>query len=204
MTETSPARRGRPRSFDRDEALRQALMVFWAHGYEGTSMTQLVDAMGIVSPSIYAAFGSKENLFREAVQLYINSEVEPAWRALDQIADIRLAVQTMLLTSIDAFVASEPQRGCLVMAGSNLLGNADDPVRVFLRNQRCQFRNRLVKRMILGIEAGDLPSGSDPVRLAECVLTFFGGLSIEAIDGIEKGLLQNSARLFCERLFTEQ
>lgn len=179
-------------------------MVFWAHGYEGTSMTQLVDAMGIVSPSIYAAFGSKENLFREAVQLYINSEVEPAWRALDQIADIRLAVQTMLLTSIDAFVASEPQRGCLVMAGSNLLGNADDPVRVFLRDQRCQFRNRLVKRMILGIEAGDLPSGSDPVMLAECVLTFFGGLSIEAIDGIEKGLLQNSARLFCERLFTEQ
>ena len=201
MTNIPPVRRGRPRSFDRDEALRRAMQVFWAHGYEGTSMTQLVEAMGIVSPSIYAAFGSKEDLFREAVELYVNVEVEPAWGVLDQVADVRMAVLTMLLSAIDAFVATDPQRGCLVMAGSNLLGDADDSVRAFLRGQRRQFRNRLVNRLALGVETGDLPSDCDPAMLGECILAFFGGLSIEAVDGVEKTMLQNTAKLFCERLF---
>lgn len=204
MTEKLTARRGRPRGFDRDEALRRAMHVFWAHGYEATSISQLVEAMGIVSPSIYAAFGSKENLFREAVQLYVSSEVEPAWQALDQIPEVRVAVQTMLLSSIDAFVASEPQRGCLVMAGSSLLGDADESVRVFLRDQRGQFRVRLLRRLALGVESGDLPSESDPVALGECVLAFFGGLSIEAVDGTEKAVLQRAVELFCERLFPAQ
>jgi AcrR family transcriptional regulator len=201
MTKTSIARRGRPRSFDRDDALRRAMQVFWTHGYEDTSMTQLVEAMGIVSPSIYAAFGSKEDLFRAAVELYVGSEVEPAWRALDEISDVRLAVRKMLFTSIDAFVATEPQRGCLVMAGSNLLGDTNDSVRAFLRDQRRQFRDRLVKRLTPGIETGDLSSDGDPAVLAECILAFFGGLSIEAVDGTGKAMLQKTADLFCERLF---
>ena len=204
MANTKSARRGRPRSFDRDEALRRAMQVFWTHGYENTSMTQLVEAMGIVSPSIYAAFGSKEDLFNQAVELYVSSEVEPAWRALDEIADVRLAVQAMLLASIDAFVGTKPQRGCLVMAGSSLLGDPNDSVRDFLRGQRRQFRDRLTKRLADANETGDLPANCNPTVLAECVLAFFGGLSIEAVDGVEKAMLDKTATLFCERLFRAQ
>jgi len=62
--------RGRPRNFDKDAALERAMELFWIKGYEGASMTDLTSAMGIASPSLYAAFGSKEELFRRAVQHY--------------------------------------------------------------------------------------------------------------------------------------
>ena len=78
---------GRPREFDRDQALRKAMLLFWQHGYEGTSMSALVEALGIASARIYAAFGSKEQLFREAVALYEEGEGGFAPRALEQPAD---------------------------------------------------------------------------------------------------------------------
>lgn len=202
MTDTAPARqRGRPRNFDRDRALRQAMHTFWTHGYESTSMTQLVAAMGIGSPSIYAAFGSKEALFREAVELYVASEANPAWASLERIGDTRLAIRGMLFASIDAFVATEMPRGCLIVLGAGHLGDTDDSVRAFLREQRRRFRDRLVTRLKRGIVDGDLHPGDDPVTLAECVLAFFAGLAIEAVDGAEKAVLCQSAELFCQRLF---
>ncbi|WP_084396380.1 TetR/AcrR family transcriptional regulator [Henriciella aquimarina] len=201
MTDTMSVRRGRPRSFDREIALRKAMRVFQANGYEGTSMMQLVEAMGIGSPSIYAAFGSKEALFREAVELYAASEVEPAWQALDEILDARLAVRTMLLSSIDTYVANGPQRGCLVMLGANHLGSGDDSVRRFLRDQRRRYHDRLAARLSRGIEDGHIPSDVDPGTLAECVLAFFGGLTIEAVDGTRKDTLHEAAGLFCARMF---
>jgi len=103
MTNALPVRRGRPRNFDRNQVLLKAMQTFWENGYEGTSMTQLVDAMGIGSPSIYAAFGSKEELFREAVELYVASEANAAWWALDQIENTQQAVQATFFASIDAF-----------------------------------------------------------------------------------------------------
>lgn len=197
----SKARRGRPRGFERDKALRQAMEAFWAHGYEGTSMTQLVDAMGIVSPSIYAAFGSKEQLFREAVDLYVASESAPTWQALDQIDDVGLAVRTMLFTSIDSFYETEPPRGCLLVLGTGALGGAEEPVRVILRDQRNNFRERLSARMKRAIDDGDIPPQSDPEVLAECVMAFFGGLAHEAVDGVPKATLREAVELFCARLF---
>ncbi|EME00457.1 MULTISPECIES: TetR/AcrR family transcriptional regulator [Pseudomonadota] len=202
MTDTPPARpRGRPRNFDRDQALRQAMQVFWTHGYEGTSMLQLVEAMGIGSPSIYAAFGSKEALFREAVGFYIASEAESAWQALERIDDTRQAVRGLLFASIDAFVATDPPRGCLIVLGAAHLGSADDSVRGFLREQRRRFRARLVARLERAVAEGDLRPDSDPAALAECVLTFFAGLAIEAVDGVPESALRQSAQLFCQRLF---
>ncbi|WP_183029957.1 TetR/AcrR family transcriptional regulator [Altericroceibacterium spongiae] len=204
MTQSPSIRRGRPRSFDRDKALREAMLLFWENGYEGTSMAQLVEAMGIVSPSIYAAFGSKEDLFREAVRLYVATEVEPAWQALDEITDVQQAVRTMLLGSIEAFVATRPQRGCLVVLGSGLLGGADDTIRDFLREQRQHFRDRLVKCLQRAIDAGTFRPDNDPWVLADCVLAFFAGLTIEAVDGAEKAALRESAELFCLRMFDER
>lgn len=201
MSDTSPARRGRPRGFERDKALRQAMETFWTHGYEGTSMTQLVKAMGIVSPSIYAAFGSKEQLFREAVDLYVTSESAPTWQALDQIDDVGLAVRTMLFTSIDSFYETEPPRGCLLVLGTGSMGDAEEPVRAILRDQRDNFRKRLSTRMTRAIDDGNIPPQSNPAALAECVLAYFSGLAHEVADGVPKATLREATELFCARLF---
>ncbi|WP_372747152.1 TetR/AcrR family transcriptional regulator, partial [Litorivivens sp.] len=121
ITSTPAARRGRPRAFDREAALEKAMQAFWARGYDGTSMAQLVEAMGINSPSIYAAFGSKEGLFFEAVELYISSEVGPVWRVLEEAGDTASAIQAMLFALIDVFFATEPSRGCLIGLGAGYL-----------------------------------------------------------------------------------
>src|SRR6478609_10252610 len=87
--------RGRPRAFDRDAAVRCAMEVFWEKGFDGTSMSDLADAMGIYSPSLYAAFGGKEDLFREALGLYGSAEGAIARRALEENAGGREAIAAM-------------------------------------------------------------------------------------------------------------
>ena len=94
------AERGRPRNFDRAQALRKAMEVFWSKGYEGASLTDLTAAMGINSPSLYGAFGSKEGLFREAVQLYRDTDGAASRRALTDADTARDAVQGLSLIHI--------------------------------------------------------------------------------------------------------
>lgn len=203
MTESTkgPARRGRPRAFDRDEALRRAMEAFRAHGYDGTSMTQLVDAMGIASPSIYAAFGSKDALFSEAVDLYVASEVAPSWDALERIDDAGEAVRAMLFASIDVFAARAAPRGCLVVLGAGHLGGEDGAARAILRDRRHLFRERLLARLSRD-DAGKGPAADrDPGALADCVMAFFGGLAIQAADGGGRHRLREAAALFCDGLF---
>jgi AcrR family transcriptional regulator len=94
---------GRPRSFDRTAALRRAMEVFWARDYDGTSMADLTRAMGINSPSLYAAFGSKANLFREALELYAAAEGTDIWQALDEVPRAKAAIELFLRRSAESF-----------------------------------------------------------------------------------------------------
>src|SRR5918996_4164529 len=117
-TERFPmAERGRPRSFDRAAALRRAMEVFWAKGYDGASLSDLTAAMGINSPSLYAAFGSKEGLFREAVALYGATEGTEIWEALPQAPTAREAIERFLRASALSFTRPDRPAGCLVVPG---------------------------------------------------------------------------------------
>jgi AcrR family transcriptional regulator len=111
------ATRGRPRSFDREEALRRAMELFWQRGYESTSIADPTDVMGIHSPSPYAAFGSKEALFREAVELYDAREGEVTRRAFAE-PTARAAVEAMLRGNADTFADPATPTGCMVVLGS--------------------------------------------------------------------------------------
>ena len=193
-------RRGRPRQFDRDEALRAALQIFWTKGYDGTSMALLGDAMGMASPSIYAAFGSKEELFIEVLQIYIADEVDPVWQALDDNDDLEDAIRQLLFGAIDAFVGRGVPRGCLVILGGGLLAPSQNSVRTMLQAERERYRERLAGRIVRAIEDGALHSANDPATLSSCVLAFLGGLAIEAIDGEQSEQLKNMASLFCRRM----
>ena len=200
MTKTPAARRGRPRTFDRDAALRSAMNVFWQHGFDGASMTQLVDAMQINSPSIYAAFGSKEDLFREAVELYVASDGGATMRALTGDGDVRDALRSMLAETIQTFTRHDEPRGCLIVLGARHLGPVGDPVRTFLRDQRERIRILLVERLLKAKQKGELGAEADEETLATCVMTFLNGISIETVDGASQPTLLAAAALFVDRL----
>ena len=177
------AERGRPRTFDRQEALRRAMEVFWARGYEGASVGELAEAMGINRPSLYAAFGCKEALFREAVALYDATEGAPIQRALDEAPTARAALEAMLRHNARAYARDDQPRGCMVVLASLLGTPENEAVRQFLRENRALGEEVLRQRIERGIAEGDVPTGADARMLAAFYSTVTQGLSVQARDG---------------------
>ncbi|MFJ9130331.1 TetR/AcrR family transcriptional regulator [Streptomyces sp. NPDC102340] len=177
------ANRGRPRGFDRDRALEQALRVFWEHGYQGASMAALTSAMGIKSPSLYAAYGSKEELFREALALYAATEGSYTRRALDEQPTARASVEAALRDNAAAYTDPATPRGCLVILAAPLATPDSADVADTLARLRTQTREAIQSRIERGIADGDLPADTDAARLAAFYATVLNGLSLQARDG---------------------
>lgn len=174
---------GRPRRFNRDAALLAAMRVFWAQGYEGTSIQDLVTAMGVNKPSLYATFGCKEELFQEAVQLYDRLEGRATTESLANAKTTRDAVKAMLDANAHAYTATEGPRGCMIVL-SALLGTPDNqPVRAFLAQNRLEGELALQSRLARGVKDGDLPPSANVAQLAAFYTTVLEGLSIQARDG---------------------
>lgn len=182
------AKRGRPRSFDRAAALRRAMDVFWEHGYEGTSISDLTAAMDINAPSLYAAFGCKEELFREAVALY--DEGSPTDRALRDAPTARAAVEAMLRDNVDAYVDPETPNGCMIVLAATVGTPKNEAVRDYLAECRRSDRIALRHRLERGIAEGDVPEGTDAAALAAYYITVLQGLSIQARDGGSRETLE--------------
>jgi AcrR family transcriptional regulator len=182
------AARGRPRSFDRDAALRRAMEVFWRHGYEGTSLSQLTTAMGINAPSLYAAFGSKEALFREAVELYDATEGALANGALEA-PTAREAVEAMLRGNVADYTDPSKPPGCMIVLAATIGTVGNEGVRDFLAEKRRIGEDLLRRRLQRGVEEGDLEPGTDVTALAAFVTTVQQGLSIQARDGAPRATL---------------
>src|ERR1700675_2583691 len=122
--ELATAKRGRPCGFDRLEALKTAMELFWIKGYEGASISDLTTAMGIGSPSLYAAFGSKEALFLEAAKLYDATEGSHNWRALQTTSTAREATEGVLMDMAVAFSRKGKPAGCLTVLSALNATNA--------------------------------------------------------------------------------
>ena len=183
------AERGRPRAFDRSFALARAMELFWAKGYDNTSMSDLTAAMGINSPSLYAAFGSKEALFREAVQLYGRTESPEIWQAITEAATARDAVAGFLHTTADAFTKPGKPAGCLVVLGALHASDTNAGVCQALRDLRAENVTTLRERLDLAVAAGELPSGLDSASVAAFYVTVQQGMSIQARDGAGREML---------------
>jgi AcrR family transcriptional regulator len=181
--------RGRPRSFDRATALRQAMEVFWERGYEGASLGDLTAAMGINRPSLYAAFGCKEALFREAVALYNVVEGVATERALHNEPTAREAVEAMLRGNADAYAAPEKPGGCMIVLAGTLGTPENEGVRDYLADCRRDGLDALRRRLERGVAEGDLPPGTDTAALAAFYTTVLQGLSIQARDGASRATL---------------
>lgn len=183
------AERGRPRAFDRSFALARAMELFWAKGYDNTSMSDLTAAMGINSPSLYAAFGSKEALFREAVRLYGRTESPEIWQAITEAATARDAVAGFLHTTADAFTKPGKPAGCLVVLGALHASDTNAGVCQALRDLRAENVTTLRERLDLAVAAGELPSGLDSASVAAFYVTVQQGMSIQARDGAGREML---------------
>ncbi|MDF3857563.1 TetR/AcrR family transcriptional regulator [Achromobacter denitrificans] len=179
---------GRPRAFDRDTALLAAMRTFWTQGYEGTSVQDLATAMGVNKPSLYATFGCKEEIFREAVELYDRVEGKATSQSLKKAGTAREAVESMLRSNARAYVVEEGPRGCMIVLSSLLGAPENESVRAFLADNRLQGEATLRERLAQGLAEGDLAASADLDQLAAFYTTVLEGLSIQARDGasIEK------------------
>ncbi|MBN3268483.1 TetR/AcrR family transcriptional regulator [Bordetella bronchiseptica] len=174
---------GRPRAFDRDAALLAAMRTFWTQGYEGTSIQDLVQAMGVNKPSLYATFGCKEEIFREAVELYDRVEGRATSQSLAQARTAREAVETMLRANARAYAVAEGPRGCMIVLSSLLGAPENARVRAYLADNRLAGETLLKDRLAQGIAQGDLAPTADIAQLAAFYTTVLEGLSIQARDG---------------------
>jgi len=185
--------RGRPRSFDREAALEAAMAVFWEKGYEAASISDLTEAMGVNPPSLYAAFGDKEQLFLAAVDRYLEERRRSCPYADEPTAR---ASMEMLLTYM-AHELTEPchPRGCLMMMAAATTGSASQVLQKALANERAWGRERIRSRIRRGIDEGDVPRGTDANALADFFVTIITGMGMQARDGVSrKSLLATVAQ----------
>jgi AcrR family transcriptional regulator len=184
------AKRGRPATFDRCEALERAMEVFWARGYEGATLEELQAAMGGISPpSFYNAFGSKEALFREAVERYMATVGAPAAQALAGEKTAREAIEGMLRRSVESFSLPGKPHGCLVALGATNCAPASKGPQEYLLAIR-QRTPRLIKvRLDRAVAEGELPADLDTGAVAGFYTTVAHGLAIRSGDGASRAHL---------------
>jgi AcrR family transcriptional regulator len=178
--------RGRPRSFDRDAALHAAMKTFWRFGYEGASMAALTEAMGINSPSLYACFGSKEGLFKEAVDLYLATEDKKTRSRLSEEPTARDAVAGMLRCSVNNLTDPSGARGCLLVLGDSNAAPEHAGIHQYLTQRRKEIQATLEARLHRAVAEGDVPSHADGKAIAAFYMTVMQGLSLRARDGASR------------------
>lgn len=188
---------GRPRTFDVDQALDRALKVFWRKGYEGASLPDLTKAMRISRPSLYAAFGNKESLFRKAMDRYIDGPACHVREALEE-PTARRVVEHLWQASIDLVTDPRNPRGCFMVQGALACGDTGDRVRREMARRRARTEARIRERFERAVAEGDLPRKADPAQLAKFVTTVSHGMAVQAAGGASRDELKRVSALALE------
>ncbi|WP_090600061.1 TetR/AcrR family transcriptional regulator [Pelagibacterium luteolum] len=193
MKQEVPRKTGRPLSFNRGKALEQAMLTFWRHGYETSSISELTAAMGISAPSLYAAYGDKKQLFLEAMQLYAGSPYDMEL-ALSEAPTAREAAERMLVAAVEAFTGELTPRGCLLASATASGSEASAEVQHAVAQVRQDIKLRLKKRIDRDVSQGLLPADTNSDSLAGLVIAVIQGLSVLARDGGDRPYLLTIAR----------
>lgn len=188
-TDLAPATKGRPREFCTDAALAAALRVFWSKGYEGASLTDLTEAMGITRPSLYAAFGNKEALFRKALDLYETEKLDYVGKSLSEPTARRVAEYYMRGALENQTRKSEPH-GCLGVISSVACGAEAESIREEVLARGAFARQKLVERMARARDEGDLPAHIDPEAITGYLYAVLQGMAVQAGAGATREELE--------------
>ncbi len=183
-----PAKLGRPLSFDRSIALEKAMYVFWAHGYEASSLSDLTSAMGITPPSLYAAYGDKKRLFLEAVDLYCASPMATE-QIIAQANTAADAARQLLEGSAVRFTGQHTPAGCLLATGAISCSVDAADVQAHLANIRKRTERSLHAKITADIDANVVSADTDADLLASYVMALIQGMSTLARDGAPRGKL---------------
>jgi AcrR family transcriptional regulator len=175
-------KKGRPLSFDRDAALHKAMLLFWEHGYEATSLNDLTSELGITPSSIYSAFGDKKGLFFDAVKMYLGSPAT-LQTMLDEARTARAAAATMLEGAATGFTGTDTPRGCLLASAAISCSDSAADVRQTLGAIRQGMEAQLRARIQDGITRREMPEGTDAEALAAMTMAVIQGMSTAARDG---------------------
>jgi AcrR family transcriptional regulator len=176
---------GRPRAFDMDQALDQALHVFWEKGYEGTSIADLTKAMGINPPSLYAAFGNKETLFKKVLNRY-EARRDEIFEEAFAAPTARQAIGRLLESVAERLSGKDGPSGCLMVQAALCGSEECDSVRKDLAARRAQGEILIRKRLERGKKEGDLPKDADLVGLARYLATVMQGMAVQAAGGASR------------------
>jgi AcrR family transcriptional regulator len=183
---------GRPRGFDTDKALEEAMEVFWRHGYEGATIAELTAAMGINPPSLYAAFGSKEGLLKAALDRYAAKRAE-FMRDVLSAPTAREVVERLLLRIADLQTDPDNPPGCLLVAGGLACGVGAENVPFELASRRAQAEEQIRDRFVRAVKEGDLPADADPAALARYISAIIAGMGVLASSGANRDELRQIA-----------
>jgi AcrR family transcriptional regulator len=185
MLEKSNKLRGRPRVFDMDEALDKALEIFWKRGYEGASIAELTEALGINKPSLYAAFGNKEELFNKTLSRYVAGPVVFIQEAINQPSAYEVA-QSFLTKAVEFFTDTKHPKGCLIVQAALSVSADSLLVQDLLTKYRYSYEQQLAKRFEKAKEEGDLPTDANAEALAKFLSTLHQGMSVQVTSGASK------------------
>jgi AcrR family transcriptional regulator len=186
-------RTGRPRSFDRDQALEHAIAVFWEHGYDATSIALLTRALGIGAPSLYAAFGDKRALFLEALDRYMHTYAAFTQRALAEEPHARSAVERLLREAAAAYTRPDRPPGCLLITAATNCSPQSADIAARLRELRAAGTRMLEDKIAAATRMGELPAPTDAHALATFYAAILQGMSAQARDGAARTDLEQIA-----------
>lgn len=196
-TKTQTVCRGRPCAFNKEEALGKALELFWRNGYEGTSLSDLTKVMGINKPSLYSAFGNKEQLFLQAIDLYEERPDAFFYPAMEQ-KTAYLAVQAILRGAADRMANADHPQGCVIVQGALSCSEASATVKDALVKRRLEGQQALQKRFEQAQQDGDLPQHIDAANLASYIGTVLQGMCVQANNGASTAELYAVADMVLE------
>lgn len=186
--------RGRPRVFDMDVALEKALQVFWKRGYEGTSIAELTEALGINKPSLYAAFGNKEDLFKKALTRYAQGPVAFVTEVVNE-STARKVAESFLEKAAEALTSAKNPKGCMIVQGALSCGEEAEGARDILIKFRSGYEYLLAMRFEKAKAEGDLPDSVVAKDLAKYLAVLHQGMSVQATSGSSKQELLNISKL---------
>ena len=185
---------GRARTFDADEALDRAMTVFWTKGYEGASLSDLTEAMGISRPSLYAAYGNKEELFRKALERYGEG---PSAYERDALAQptARAVAEALLRGAADVQTDPATPAGCLAVLGTTYCAEESSPIGKTVIAFRVAGHAAIRERLERARADGDLPANADTAALTHYIGTVVCGMAVLAASGATRTELERVIEL---------
>lgn len=190
---------GRPSIFTVDDAKKVALHLFWQHGYEETSLSDLTHAMDINRSSFYRAFEGKEQLFQACVKAYMEEVLKFIPAALAQ-ANVRDAIEELLMSSVHLMTEHAPPRGCLIVQGILNCSPQNQKIADYLKQKRVQIENLIRKRLQQAQVKQEIKGGQSPADITKTIFTAYCGLSVQAASGTSQKELINVAKLILKTI----